>query len=71
MFTGQSTQQLVRTLQNVRMKGKVSIASILDRQKMMSVNQLLAQIKMTEMWKASNLSTYPLQIGKRILGDET
>ena len=34
------------------------------------MNQLHAQIKLTEMWKASNHPTYPLQIGKRILGDE-
>ena len=43
---------------------------MLERQKMLSVNQLQAQIKLTEMWKASNLPTYPLQIGKRTLGAE-
>ena len=62
---------LLRTLQNVRIKDKVSIASMLERQKMMSVNQLHAQIKLTEMWKALNRPSYPLQIGKRNLGDET
>ena len=62
--------KLLRTHQNVRIKDKISIASMLDRQKMMSVNQLQAQIKLTEMWKASNVKTYPLNIGKRNLGEE-
>ena len=58
---------LLRTLQNARIKDKVSIASMLERQNMLSVNQLQAQIKLTEMWKATNLSTYPLNIEKRSL----
>ena len=37
---------------------------MLESQKMLSVNQLQAQIKLTEMWKASNVSSYPLTIGK-------
>ena len=57
----------LRTLQTARIKDKVSIASMLDRQNMLSVNQLQAQIKLTEMWKATNLSTYPLNIEKRSL----
>ena len=32
--------------------------------------QLHAQIKQTEMWKASNMSTYPLNIVKRNNGEE-
>ena len=31
---------------------------------MLSVNQLQAQVKLTEMWKAANFSTYPLKIEK-------
>ena len=61
---------LLRTLQNVRIKDKVSIDSMLKNQKMLSVNQLQAQIKLTEMWKASNLINYPLQIGKKTSGTE-
>ena len=38
---------------------------------MLSVNQLQAQIKLTEMWKASNVTNYPLIIGKRDLGSES
>ena len=29
---------------------------------MLSVNQMNAQIKMTEIWKASNVDNYPLKI---------
>ena len=38
---------------------------------MMSVNQLLAQIKLTEMRKASNRPNYPLIIEKRNLGEDS
>ena len=62
---------LLRTLQNVRIKDKVSIASMLERQQMLSVNQLQAQIKLTEMWKASNVNKYPLNIEKRTLHEDT
>ena len=34
------------------------------------MNQLQAQIKLTEMWKATYLTKYPLQIGKKTCGTE-
>ena len=44
---------------------------MLENEQMLSVNQLQAQIMLTEMWKASNILNYPLTIGKRDLGTET
>ena len=32
---------------------------------MMSVNQIAAQIKLTEMWKALNYSQYPLRVEQK------
>ena len=52
---------MLRTLENVRVKDKVSIKSLLERNKMLSVNQTSAQIKLTEMWKCKNVVNYPLQ----------
>jgi hypothetical protein len=37
-----------------------STKTILDNQNMLSVNQIAAQIKLTEMWKASNDPQYPI-----------
>ena len=53
---------LLRTLENVRIKDKVSIKVMLERNNMLSINQMHAQVKLTEMWKAVNYSNYPLNI---------
>ena len=51
---------------NIRFKTKdrVSIESMLAKQKMLSINQMNAQTKLIEMWKASNLDSNPLDIRK-------
>ena len=36
--------------------------TLLDNQNMLSVNQIAAQIKLTEMWKASNDPQYPIKM---------
>ena len=51
---------MLRTLENVRVKDKASIKSLLERNDMLSVNQTGAQIKLTEMWKSKNVVSYPL-----------
>ena len=38
---------------------------MLRKHEMLSVNQLNAQIKLTEMWKALNKANYPLKINKQ------
>jgi hypothetical protein len=35
---------------------------LLEEQNMLSVNQMAAQIKLTEMWKASNDPQYPIKM---------
>ena len=59
-----SQNNLLRTLENVRIKDKVSIKSMLDKNKMPTINQMHAQVKLTEMWKSVNYKNYPLNIGK-------
>ncbi len=42
-----------------------STKSLLDNQNMLSVNQIAAQIKLTELWKASNYPQYPIKMKTR------
>ena len=56
---------LLRTMENVRIKDKVSIKTMLEKNKMLSINQMHAQVKLTEMWKANNHQNYPLNIRKQ------
>ena len=53
---------LLRTLNGTKVKDKISIASMLDKFKMQSVNQTNASIKLLEVWKALNLDDYPLSM---------
>ena len=53
---------MLRTLENMRIKDRVSIKSMMQKNNMLSINQMHAQVKLTEMWKAVNYSNYPLQI---------
>ena len=53
---------LMRTLNGARITDRVSIQSLLTKFKMTSVNQLNAQVKLLEVWKALNFQDYPLKI---------
>ena len=39
--------------------------TLLSKQSMLSVNQVAAQIKLTEMWKANNVEKFPIKVNKR------
>ena len=45
----------------VRVKDKISIKKLLEKIKMMSVNQTQSQIKLVEMWKSKNIDNYPIK----------
>ena len=53
---------MLRTLENVRISDRICTKTLLQKQKMLSINQLNAQVKLTEMWKACNQPNYPLNI---------
>ena len=55
---------MVRMLNNVKLSDKQSTSSLLRRVNMLSVNQINAQIKLTEIWKAVNNVECPLSIIK-------
>ena len=53
---------LLRTLENVRIKDKRSVEKMLDNQNMLSINQTQAHIKLVEMWKAKYNQNYPIPL---------
>ena len=63
MATLQLTQNnLLRMLNKTKVADKVSISSMLNKFGLLSVNQLAAQIKLTEVWKSINVENCPLNL---------
>ena len=59
----QTTQnRLLRMLNKTRISDKVSIASMLEKFQLLSVNQLAAEIKLIEVWKAINVEGCPIKL---------
>ena len=54
--------RLLRMLEGVRIKDKVSIPSMLEKHKFPSINQLAAEVKLMETWKAMNIEKYPTKM---------
>ena len=54
--------KLLRVLNGTKISDKVSINSMLLKLKIKSVNQINAQIKLSEMWKSVNIDNYPIKI---------
>ena len=54
--------KLLRSLNGTKISDKVSTASLLEKFNMLSINQLNANAKLLEIWKALNIMKYPLQI---------
>ena len=61
---------LLRTLNGTKTKDQVSILSMLTKFKMQSVNQLNANVKLLEAWKALNIEDYPLSIKRQSNGTD-
>ena len=56
--------KMLRLLNGTKMVDKISTKTLLSNLNMLSVNQMNAQIKITEAWKASHDQDYPLKIEK-------
>ena len=56
--------KMVRLLNNVKISDKQSTISLFKNVNMLSVNQINAQIKLKEIWKAVNIVECPLKIVK-------
>jgi hypothetical protein len=53
--------RLLRIMERKRISDRAVVKDMLERQKMLSVNQTVAQIKLTEVWKARHTEEYPLK----------
>ena len=62
--------KLLRSINGCRITDKICTKSLLELSNMLSVNQLNAQIKLSEMWKANFKENYPLIITKQTPGAE-
>ena len=56
--------KMVRTLNNVRLTDKQTTKSLFKKVNMLSVNQINAKIKLTEIWKAVNNDNCPIKVTK-------
>jgi hypothetical protein len=54
--------KMLRVLDGARIVDRKSTKSLLEEQNMLSVNQIAAQIKLAETWKASNDPQYPIKM---------
>jgi hypothetical protein len=54
--------KMLRILDGALVSDRKSTKTLLDNQNMLSVNQIAAQTKLTEMWKASNDPQYPIKM---------
>ena len=57
--------KMARVLENVTLKDKTPTSMLLKNQNMLSVNQISAQIKLTEIWKAINITNFPIKVTKQ------
>ena len=57
--------KLLRSLNGTRLKDMVSTESLLVKFGILSVNQMNAQVKLLEMWKALHVEDYPLKIAQK------
>ena len=54
--------RMLRVINGSRIKDMISIESMLSKFNLLSVNQLAAQIKITEVWKSINIDNYPVKL---------
>ncbi len=52
--------RMLRAINNSKIKDRISVTSMLQKFNLLSVNQLAAQIKLTEVWKSINIEGYPI-----------
>ena len=57
--------KMARVLENVTLIDRTPTSVLLKNQNMLSVNQISAQIKLTEIWKAINIPNFPIKVTKQ------
>ena len=69
--TQTAQNKMIRMVDNVSLKDHIRSANLLNKYGFLSVNQLAAQIKLVESWKAVNLKEYPIQLDNNQLQRNT
>ena len=66
-FTSHETLHFGNIYYNIRQKksDQVSTADLLNSTKMLTINQLNAQIKLVEIWKASYINNYHIKLNRK------
>ena len=68
----QKTQnKMLRILSNTKNGDQISTQTLLSENDMLSVNQLIACIKLNDMWKINNLVNYPINVEKQQQNDNS
>ena len=62
--------KMLRYMNGTKLIDKISSKSILKKHDILSVNQLNAQIKLLDIWKASNIDNYPTKLTRLEANDE-
>ena len=63
--------KLLRLICGTKLVDRVPTRELLNRANMLSVNQINAQIKIQEIWKALNIDNYPLKVQKHTVNSDT
>ena len=63
--------KMARYMNNTRISDQISTKSILEKHDLLSINQMNAQIKISDMWKAMNVPNYPTKIKKMTYEGQT
>ena len=62
--------RMMRSLNHSKISDKIRTKTIFEKYNMLSVNQINAQVKLNDMWKANNVANYPTKVQtKTRLGD--
>ena len=61
--------KMLRCMNGSKIVDRISSKSILDKHDLLSVNQMNAQTKLLEIWKASNLENYPTKLTKMVVSE--
>ena len=62
---------MIRFLKGKVLNDREEIKTLLEKSKMISVNQMNAQIKLQEIWKSLNIDNYPLKVNKKEATEST
>ena len=63
--------KMIRMVENVSLKDHIKSADMLTKNGLLSVNQLAAQIKITEAWKSLNIENYSVKMENNQLNRQT